>query len=255
MRSRGDAHPADRQGSVPRAEPTYLALADELQAQLATLSPGDRLPSEHALVAGRGVSRLTARAALDELESRMLVRRVRGAGTFVARRVDYPIGPAMSPSASEMIRRAGGHPTNRLVSVRTRKPLADVRDALELDSDERVVAVTRAGQIDGLPAWFGTSHLPLDLVEDLPEHLSDGVSIYTTLRDHFGIALSRCWTRAELAVVPADVAPHLSVEGRPLVWRLETCSRDRSVGRPVELAQSWLRVDMYRVRFELGEAD
>jgi DNA-binding GntR family transcriptional regulator len=236
-------------------EPTYQALADELERQIESMSAGDRLQSEHELVAAHGVSRLTARAALQELESRLLVRRVRGAGTFVARRIDYPIGPAMPPSASEMIRRAGGEPTSQLVSVRTRKPLADVRDALDLDADERVVAITRIGQIDGLPAWYGTTHLPLDLVEGMAEHLSDGSSIYTILRDHFGMTPTRYWARAELVVVPVDIAPHLGIEGRPLVWRLESCNHDRALGRPVEFAQSWLRADMYRVRFELGEAD
>ena len=236
-------------------EPAYLALADVLHARLAAMDPGDRLPSEHELVAVHGVSRLTARAALQELEGRLLVRRVRGAGTFVVRRVDYPIGPSMSPSTTEMIVRGGGRPGSRLLSVRTRKPLADVRDALDLDVDERVVTVTRAGQIDDLPAWYGTSHLPLDLVEGLAEHLADGVSIVSTLRDRFGIVQRRRWARAELVVVPAEVAPHLGVEGRPLVWRLEICSHDRSLGRPVQLAQSWMRVDMCRVRFELDEAN
>jgi DNA-binding GntR family transcriptional regulator len=234
-------------------EPTYQALADELEGRIATMRAGARLPSEHELVATHGVSRLTARAALQELESRLLVRRVRGAGTFVARRLDYPIGPAMPPSSSEMIRRGGGRPTSQLVSVRTRRPPADVRRALDLDPDERVVTVTRKGQIDGLSAWYATSHLPLDLVEGLAGHLADDVSIVATLRAQFGMSPVRSWARAELVVVPPEVAPHLGVEGRPLAWRLESCNHDRALGRPVELTQSWMRGDVYRVRFELGE--
>jgi DNA-binding GntR family transcriptional regulator len=127
-----------------------------------------------------------------------------------------------------------------------------VRDALELDPDERVVSVTRVGQVDGLPAWYGTSYLPLELVGGVTEHLADDISIHQILRDRFGLAPAHHWVRAELVVVPVDVAPHLGVEGRPLVWFVERCTADQSVGRPVELSVSWLRPDVYRIRFVLG---
>ncbi len=237
------------------SDPAYLALADELEALVARLDPGDRLPSEHELTASHSVSRLTARASLQELEGRMLVRRVRGAGTFVARRIEYPVGPSMPPSASEMVRRAGGIPTSQIVSVQHRRPTAEVRDALGLGSDDRVVAITRTGQVDGLPASFGTSHLPADLASGITGYLDDGASIYRLLSDEFGLTPVRSWARAELVVVPRDVAPELGADGRPLVWRLESCNEDRSLGRPVELSQTWLRADVYRVRFELGEGE
>lgn len=261
MTTRGWCHPdvntttTPRRPGAPPTGPTYQTVADELEAQIASLEPGSRLPSEHDLVASHGVSRLTARAALQELESRLLVRRVRGAGTFVASRIDYPIGPSMPPSASEMVRRAGALPTSQLVAVRVRKPDPASRRALELEADDRVVAVTRVGQVDGLPAWFGTSRLPLDLVDGISSHLGDGVSIYQTLRTHFELEPVRRWARAELVAVPAEVAPHLGVEGRPLVWRLESCNGARGLSRPIELSESWLRADTYRVRFELGGAD
>lgn len=253
-RSMSDVATSQRENSPP-TDPAYLALAEELEAEIASLEPGARVASEHELVERHAVSRLTARAALQELEGRLLVRRVRGSGTFVARRIDYPIGSDMPPSASEMIRRAGAEPSSELVSVRTRKPSAQVRNALDLDADEKVVAVTRAGQVDSLPAWFGTTHLPQELVAGIAGHLGDDTSIYTVLRDHFGLDPTRQWARAELVVVPADVAPYLGLEGRPLVWRLESCNADPSLGRPVELSQSWLRADVYRVRFELGGAE
>lgn len=236
-------------------EPAYLALADELEALVDTLVAGDKLPSENQLVAAHGVSRLTARAALQELESRFLVRRVRGAGTFVSRRIEHRLGPDLPPSGSEAVRRAGAEPGNTVLSVRTRKPLVAVRDSLDLDDDEKVVAVTRAGTVDGLPASFGTTNLPSEVVPDLADHVVDGASIFRILRDHYGLAPARLWARAELVVVPTDVAPHLGLEGRPLVWCIESCNHDPNLGRPIELSRSWLRADTYRVVVELGRAE
>jgi GntR family histidine utilization transcriptional repressor len=49
--------------------------------------PGDPMPSESALVAQFGVSRMTVNRALRELQSEGLVDRVQGVGTFAAHRV------------------------------------------------------------------------------------------------------------------------------------------------------------------------
>ena len=220
-----------------------------------SLRPGHRLPSEHQLAETADVSRLTARAALQELEQRLLVRRVRGSGTFVARRIDHPIGSGMLPSASEMVRRAGAEPTSQVLSVRVRRPSAVVRDGLDLDADDQVVAITRAGQVDGLAASYGTTHLPSELVEGIGDLLTDDVSIFRILCDHFRLAPVHQWVRAELVSAPREVAPHLGLEGRPLVWRIERCHADQALGRPVELSQTWLRADVHRVIIGLGPAD
>lgn len=230
----------------------YLALADELTSLVATLGPGERVPSEHELVEAHGVSRLTARAALQELERRFLVRRVRGAGTFVARRIEHRIAHDMPPSGSEAARRAGGAPGGQVLSIRTRRPSAAVRDALDLDTEERVTAITRVGTVDGLPASYGTTHIPEEVAPGVATPVGDGVSVDEVLRREYGLRPRRLRVRAELVAASAEVATHLGLEGRPLVWWLESCNHDARLGRPVELSQSWLRADVYRVVIELG---
>ena len=49
------------------------------------LGPGALLPGERDLARTCGVSRMTVRRALDELEDRRIVERRHGAGTFVRR--------------------------------------------------------------------------------------------------------------------------------------------------------------------------
>ena len=64
------------------------------------LTPGDRLPPERELAAEHHVSRMTARQALESLESRGLLRRAigRNGGSFV--------GPRTTRQASPSRRRA-----------------------------------------------------------------------------------------------------------------------------------------------------
>lgn len=64
--------------------PLFQQIVDDLLCALreGRVAPGERLPSEHELAHRFGVSRITAKKALDELAHLGLVRRVRGKGTF-----------------------------------------------------------------------------------------------------------------------------------------------------------------------------
>ncbi|MBV8281462.1 MAG: GntR family transcriptional regulator [Candidatus Eremiobacteraeota bacterium] len=115
--------------------PIYLQVADDLARDIAHAEAGTALPSETELARERGVHRQTARAALEELERRYLVRREQGRRSLVARRLDYRIGPDTPPSWTETIRRAGATPTLRTESLGPRKPPSWVRERLAVGND------------------------------------------------------------------------------------------------------------------------
>jgi len=100
--------PTDSLGGVTTAR--YLEIADELATELRGAAPGAKVDGEHGIGRRFGVGRAAARAALQELERRLLVRRVQGAGTFVNRRIDYTISHDRRPSWHETVAAAGGRP-------------------------------------------------------------------------------------------------------------------------------------------------
>ena len=67
-------------------EPAYRRIAEKLRKTIADgrMAPGARLASERALASRHGVSLMTARRAMVELERMGLVTRRIGAGSFVA---------------------------------------------------------------------------------------------------------------------------------------------------------------------------
>ncbi|HEX4164098.1 MAG TPA: substrate-binding domain-containing protein [Bryobacteraceae bacterium] len=89
--------PGSKSAFIPAVDvtsptPKYRRLLDTLAADIEAgkLKPGDKLPSEAALVQKFSVSRITVGRALRELGHRGLIRRVAGSGTFV-RETETPL--------------------------------------------------------------------------------------------------------------------------------------------------------------------
>lgn len=137
--------------------PVYLAAADALAEQIADHPVGTRLPSEDALAGQLGVSRLTARAALAELERRYLVRRRQGSGTYVSRRVDYTISRCHPPSWSQSVRNAGLTPDVRTTEWRLETPSPEVRRRMRMGPRRQVLALSRDRYIDNELVGFAES--------------------------------------------------------------------------------------------------
>jgi GntR family transcriptional regulator len=233
-----------------RLTPRYLELANELEATALKSGAGAQLPSETALPGLWAVSRPTARAALAELERRHVIRRTRGSGTYVAQRIPYRVAADSAPSWSQTIRQAGHVPEMRVLSAETIRPDAQVRSNLDLPRSEKVVKVVRLGLVDGRAAKVGTNYLPCSLAPHLEELLGSGTSIYHALRA-LGYQPERSWIQMELATAGDDIAELLEFEGRPAIWRGESCSVDATTGKPLECGVGWTRPDVLSFRFEL----
>src|SRR5436189_6472192 len=116
------------------AAPRYRQVAAELERAIAAggLRPHDRLASERAIAERHGLSRMTARQAVELLVRRGLVFRRPGSGTYVApARVQHTL--QRFAGFSEQMRAQGIEPGGRLLSVRrTDNGEDDAREALAL---------------------------------------------------------------------------------------------------------------------------
>ena len=75
-------------------KPLYRQIADGIREQIqrGELKPGDALPTESALQAAFGVSRVTVRQALRQLTEQQIIESIQGSGTYVKEeRVNYDI--------------------------------------------------------------------------------------------------------------------------------------------------------------------
>ena len=211
---------------------------------------GDRLPSEADLVAEFGVSRTTARRALDELRRQGLVRREPGRGTFLASpRLRSNL--AYLHSFSEEIERWGYAPAARLVSQEERAADEEVAVRLGVEVGERVLFVRRLRLADKRPIFVCDSHLPIERFPALKDADYGTVSLTRLLEERTGrkVEHARQWIGA--ATAADDVAELLEIPvGVPVLKiRRVTCVTGEE---PAEVVEAFFHPERYQHYNELS---
>jgi GntR family transcriptional regulator len=236
----------DKRGPVP----LYFQIKTQLLEAIerGQLKPGDRVPSERELTERYGVSRMTVRQALVELESQGYLHRVQGSGTFVnTPKLEQPL-VALTSFTEEMYRR-GLAPSSQLLSAQQVVPGRRAGQALAIPETEPVVRLERLRLASGQPMAVEVVHMPATLVPGLLD-LDLSSSLYTILKERYGFTLNRGMQSLEAVAARSSEAKVLGVkEGTPLLM-LERVSRDQ-YGRQVEYTQSCYRGDRYRFTVEL----
>lgn len=205
--------PHDRSGPV-----LYLEIENWLRAKVTNGREGDSLPSESVLAIQFGVSRMTARQAMQNLAKDGLVRRQRGSGTFIAPRpLHRHSGPLMSFTAD--MRRRGMGASSNLLSAQLREATVAEADALRLEAKGRVVSIVRLRLANGTPMALEHASLTPDCAPVLASDLEAG-SLHEALRTlgrEPSIALT--WISARMATSAEAKLLRLPAKSAVLVER------------------------------------
>lgn len=232
----------------------YLAIADQLASELVCCGAGTRVASENEIAQRFGVGRAASRSALQELERRLVVRRIQGAGTFVNRRIDYVISGGQPPSWHATVAAAGASPRAVVKTVERRQLPQSVADHLQRDPGEPVYRVVREFYIDDLLASWVTEWIPESGLPELGAALQVVDSLDTVLRQVGRVRPVRAWCRVGVDIPPPDVVAGLRMESCQPVWQIESVSRDRDTGVPLMFSRAWTRIDAVQVVVELDNA-
>jgi len=231
----------------------YAEIVDALVGDLAGCRPGARVASEHEIAARFAVSRAVAGAALRELESRLLVRRVRGSGTFVNGRVDYVISAGRAPSFSQTVRSAGAEPRSSVRSVSAAPLPGDLAQRLEREPGSPAHRIVRQSWINNMPAGWVTEWIPDDVFPDGADVAVRAVeSLDQVLRQMAGVEPVRAWCRVSMELPPPEVAAGIETDPGRHVWLVESVNRDATRRFPVMTNIWWSRPDVLRVIVELS---
>jgi GntR family transcriptional regulator len=232
--------------------PRYREIEQSLRSRVATMRPGERLPSDSDLCVEFGVSRMTARHAMQRLAEEGLVQRDPGRGSFVAEPPAHRRTNNLMSFTSEM-RRKGRSPSSRLIACELRPPTGAEAADLRLEPGESVVCLRRIRMADSQPIAIESSVLrgrcaDVVLAADLEDH-----SLHETLvAGGFVPTRGHATINAEGAT-EEDAALLGITRGEPLLVERRVILDQR--GKPLERTESRYAADRYAldVGFNVGD--
>jgi DNA-binding GntR family transcriptional regulator len=143
---------------------------------------GQALPSAAALAEEFGVSAITVKRALRDLQPAGVLRSVPGLGTFVRDQRRFIRDLDFSLTSFDDALRLGLKPSIHLVSLTQEKINDPAFDVLE-PPDGLMLCVRKVISTDGTPIMYDTSYLPRSLSDEVVDEFGEKF-ISDALRDH-----------------------------------------------------------------------
>lgn len=233
--------------------PLYAQLAELLAQRISSgeLCVGDRIPTEHTLAQEHGLSRATVIKALGTLESRGLVIKRQGKGTFVtASPMDRPLQGL--GGFSQHVQSLGLVPTHELVS-RYRTPKTDDPLHALFTGETELLELHRKRFVTGALVGLQRSILPLRVASELGLeglHVADDdFSLYERL-EASRFRLHRA--SESLRAINCSTEDGHSLEVEPGTALIEAVRQSRDAeGTLIEVAQARYLGSWYVYRVEL----
>ncbi len=221
---------------------------DKVLELIENMSIGESIPSERRLTVDFGVSRLTVRAALDELVREGYLVRRRGSGTFVS---EPKIAQELTmTSFTEDMRRRGMRPTSRTIELKTVPAGARLGRFLKVSPSEPTMVARRLRLADGETMAIEMLHVPSALVPGLTAKDLETQSFYELLSERYGITIAGGVQQIEPTVTNEEESEALGVPLHSPAFLFERTSRSAD-GKTVEFVRSIYRGDRYVLVSEL----
>ncbi len=221
---------------------------DRILDLIEELEVGSAIPSERQLTGNLGVSRLTVRAALDDLVRDGYLERRHGSGTYVTEpKIAQPL---TLTSFSNDMRRRGMVPGSRTLELATMLAGARLAHRLAVSPDARIVRIKRLRLADSKPMAMEVLHVPESLVPGLTRSDFEDHSFYDLLAERYGIVLASGTQSIEPTVTNEEESEVLGVPLHAPAFLFERTTVSES-GRIVEFVRSIYRGDRYRLVADL----
>ena len=152
-----------------------------------------RLPPENDLAKLFGVSRITIRRALGELEREGLILREQGRGTFInPASASIKINLVPGEEFTKLIVESGHQATITVMDISTRPATSGEAERLGVAPGTELCSVEKLYFADGTPAIISVDRFPTSLVSSLPtsEYMAEH-PIFDYLRGQAGVAIVR----------------------------------------------------------------
>ena len=210
------------------------------------LKPHEKIPSERELSEDFGVSRMTLREAISDLQDDGLLYSIPGSGTFV-REQRIPKRAHLTSFTEDMEQR-GLVPTTQVLQAEVVPTPQAVRDAWGHVGD-RVFRVYRVRLGSGRPMCIEEAFIEISVAPDLLAHDLTG-SLYALLRENYGRGVDKATHSVAAVALSPGLATLLDDEVGAPALEFTQVGFDAG-GRPVEYCISTKKADVFSVFYEV----
>jgi DNA-binding GntR family transcriptional regulator len=263
------AVPGQRQPEAPRREASRAAvgvLADRIAAALVHHEPGWRLPRHTALARRYNVSTAEIDAAVDELATRHLIRRLPDGQLYRVSPAEYLIPIEGVPGLTSHADPMGGEIVCRSRQASWRQVPEDIGWALRIPPADPVGVVRVQWTANGEPAAFSTTYLLKEMAAPFIGAQGTGPTAGLTMLpitappaqadpesgDPVPVGEPRA-VHVEMQPPPPSVARSLRLSAGEPAAMVTVRFDDPARGRPVALTVAVFRPDMFRIVVDTGE--
>lgn len=232
-----------------RRLPLYIQIRDHLRdrIEMGEILPGMSIPSEAELADFYGVSRLTVRSALHELEAEGVLYSVQGKGSYVkGTRIERDLDQLSG--FTRAMREKHLHPKNSIVNFQVREAGELYAEIFQIQPNDLIHAIKRASHANGIPVALEFIYIPASIIPHLVDVNVTDFSLYD-IYDFYGIKVTHAEQSLEIVRLEKHEARLLDISTDQAVFRFE--STTYSDTKPIEHAITYVRNDLctYQVNF------
>ena len=235
-------------GKTIMYERIYADLLAKIQS--GDYQPGDRLPSEKESAEFYGVSRITAKKAMDMLADEGLIEKKRGHGTYVK-------NLKAKSDNQKIVNFLREHSDGKRVA--SKKVLdktvisadQEVLENLQLEEGAKVIRIERVRYADEKPMYIETNYLDYQWVPEALEKDFSKESLRVYYVNHCHIKLAKAEEKIYSILADERRARLLQVEeGAPLIYVKRVSYDENKI--PREYVEAYYRADTYYLTVELA---
>lgn len=229
----------DKKSPVPAYFQLKNIILDKIKS--GEYQAGSLIPSERELSENLGISRMTARQAINQLASENYLVREKGKGTFV-NKIKFEQRNIMS--FSETVKRLGMVPVTRVLEFSQEKECFDVKQALDLEPEQKIFRVKRLRLADDTPIAVEEVFIPEKLCPDINK-LDLTKSLYDLLKTTYSIDISHVDNNIEAIKADKENRRLLMLESGVPVLKISGISYTKE-GKKLFYERDVYRADKYQ---------
>ncbi|MEK3888386.1 GntR family transcriptional regulator [Bacillus sp. FSL K6-3431] len=238
----------DKDSMLPFHYQIYLKLKEAIESN--QIKEGEKIPSEKELQTIFGVSRITVRKAMEDLERDGFVKKYQGKGTIVMpTKHNYNLQELTSFSSD--VQQAGGISNSQILDFKEVEADVKVADFLKIGLGETVYYLERLrmmeNKIVGLHKAYIKKNSPV-LIS--PEEINSETSLYKLLTDK-GIRLKSADEILEARIPNEKLKKLLKLSDDQAVFYKERITFNHD-DEPIEYVEIYYNADAYRYKVSMS---